>query len=78
MNSIKSNDPMKHAKKRALISLRKYIQNRKEITDRNTHAILMNLIDQHGQLRKENSRKDREVYIFEIKKYNLKEYLDNL
>ncbi|MBN2040608.1 MAG: hypothetical protein JW864_11220 [Spirochaetes bacterium] len=68
----------KYAKKRALISLRKHVQSRKGKIDRNMNAALLNLIERNGELRKEKSNKDRDIYLFEIKKNNLKDYLNRI
>lgn len=77
-NSTDSRDTEKYAKKRALISLRKYVQSRKGKVSRNINAALLNLIDQNGKLRKESSQKNRDIYFFEIEKINLKEYINKL
>ncbi len=67
------------AKRRALVSLQKYIASNNGIISQNTKAKLLNLIDEYGELSKEDTvYESRYVYHFDIRKPDLKRAIDDL
>ena len=66
------------AKRRALISMQKYIKSDDARIVKESTAILLDMIDRYGILRKEASGKRRDVYFFEINKNNLDKFLNDL
>ena len=62
----------KTAKRRAFMSLQKYLASRNKTINQNTRAKLLNLINQNGKISKPDyDGGSRELFIFEIKKDNL-------
>ena len=69
----------KKAKKRTLISLQKYLMTKEGTINQNVNAALLNLIEESGTLQDSPEKQEtRDVYLFEIKKDNLKRYVDDL
>lgn len=67
------------AKKRARVSLERNLQDSNTTVDRNIKAEILNLIEQNGQFnQKDIEHKRYDVYYFEIKKKNMKNYLKNM
>lgn len=68
------------AKKRAYLSLKKYLVSGDRIVTANVDASLLNLIEREGQLTRieEDKSLTRRVYFFDIKKTDLKGYIDGL
>lgn len=67
------------AVKRALASLQKYIIENNMIYDNNTRARLINLIENNSSFAKQAiSCNKNNVYYLNIKKRNIKEYIDSL
>lgn len=66
------------AKRRALISLQKYLKSDDARIVKESTAVLLNMIDRYGILRKEASGKRRDVYFFEINKNDLDKFLNDL
>ncbi len=67
------------AKRRALVSLQKYIVSNNGIISQNTKAELLNLIDEYGELNEEDTAyESRNVYHFDIRKPDLKRAIDDL
>ncbi len=69
----------KTAKRRAFVSLQKYLSANNILPDKNINANLLNLIGEYGTIKEAPGKsKTRKVHLFEIKKSNLKQSLDNL
>ena len=69
----------KTAKRRALISLQKYIMSNNQVINKNINAILLNLIEEHGILRTlPTNHRTRNIHLFEIRKSALKQSLEDL
>lgn len=68
------------ARKRAYLSLKKYLISSDRIVTPNVDASLLNLIEQEGRLNpvQESGSLTRKVYLFEIEKPGLKGYIDGL
>ena len=66
------------AKRRALISMQKYLRTDDARIVKESNAVLLDIIDRFGVLRKEASGKSRDVYFFEINKNNLDKFLNDL
>lgn len=67
------------ATRRAMLSMQKYLRSRNIDVDRNVNANILNLINDYGELKmciKQQER--RNVHSFEIKKPDLKKYLDSI
>ena len=79
LNSLDSSEIKRLAKRRTLLSLKRYLLNKNGVFNRNVNAYLLNLIEQHGTL-KINVIKDetRNVHLFEINKTDLRQSLDNI
>ncbi len=72
-------DILSQAKKRTLVSFTKYIRQQGKIVDSNTNASLLNLINDYGSLKRvEDSKNTRIVYVFIVKRDQLKRYIDGL
>ncbi len=69
----------REAKKRAFLSLKRYLISENRIVTPNSEASLLNLVESEGKLSPvEDKSRDRTVYFFEIKKNNVREYVDGL
>jgi hypothetical protein len=70
----------KSAQQRAFVSLQKYLSSINQTVNNNTRAKLLNLTKQNGSLKilEEKCDQRKIVYIFEIKKANLKHYIDTI
>lgn len=70
----------KSARQRAFVSLQKYLSSRNMTINKNTRAKLINLTEACGSLRLFEEKCDtrKKVYLFEIKKANLKQYVDTI
>ncbi len=70
----------KSAQQRAFISLQKYLSSIDKTINNNTRVKLLNLTKQNGSLKILEEKCDRRkiVYTFEIKKVNLKHYIDTI
>lgn len=66
------------AKRRALVSMQKYLKSDDARIVKESTAVLLDMIDRYGILRKEASGKRRDVYYFEINKNNLDKFLNDL
>lgn len=70
---------LSQAKKRTLVSFTKYIRSQGKIVSGNTNASLLNLINEHGSLKQaEDTKQSRTVYVFIVKRDQLKRYIDGL
>ncbi len=70
---------IKTAKRRAFVSLQKYITANNAKIDNNINASLLNLVEECGTLKSADiNHKTRRVHLFEIKKSSLKQSIDNL
>jgi hypothetical protein len=70
----------KSARQRAFVSLQKYLSSINKTVNNNTRAKLLNLTKQNGSLKilEEKCDQRKIVYIFEIKRANLKHYIDTI
>ena len=67
------------ARKRALATLQKYMIDNSMVYTKNTRAQLMNLIRDRGRFSKQDiTGNTNDVYYLEIKKNNIKGYIDSL
>ncbi|HOO73247.1 MAG TPA: hypothetical protein PK926_15925 [Spirochaetota bacterium] len=67
------------SEKRALATLQKYLLEQNRVYDNNTRAELINLIQNYGTFSRQNiSHKGNTVYYLEIKKDNIKRYIDGI
>ncbi len=67
------------ARKRALATLQKYMVDNSMVYTKNTRAQLINLIRDRGRFSKQDiSGNTNDVYYLEIKKNNIKGYIDSL
>lgn len=68
------------ARKRAYLSLKKYLLSGDRIITPNVDASLLNLVEREGKLTlaEEDKALTRNVYLYEIKKSDLKGYIDGL
>lgn len=70
---------LKTAKRRARTSMQKHLTMSGKIINNNAKARLLNLINDHGELR-ETKRKyeTKRVYLFDVKKPGLRQYLEGI
>jgi hypothetical protein len=68
------------ARQRAFVSLQKYLSSRNMTINQNTRAKLLNLTEECGLLKLFEEKCDtrKKVYLFEIKRTNLKQYVDTI
>ncbi|MFW5860860.1 MAG: hypothetical protein ACOCWZ_01305 [Spirochaetota bacterium] len=67
------------ARKRAVLSLRKYLMSQDIPVNHNAQAYILNLVHNHGTLKKhDTSRSTRYCFFFDINKNNLKHSLDTI
>jgi len=67
------------AKKRAYLSLKRYLMSENRIVTANVDASLLNLVESEGTLTAiEDNSRTRTVYFYDIKKNNVRGYVDGL
>ena len=70
---------LESVEKRALATLQKYLLEQNRVYDNNTRAELINLIHNYGTFSRQNiTHKGNNVYYLEIKKDNIKRYIDGI
>jgi hypothetical protein len=67
------------AKRRAFVSLQKYLASKNSIINQNVNAMLLNLVEKDGTLKPLNrEHPTRKVYFYEVQRANLRQYVNGL
>lgn len=68
----------KVARRRMLVSLQKYVLSKNGVIDKNVNASFLNLIEEHGRMGSIIRQETRDVRIFEVRRSNLRQFVENL